>query len=296
MPDVLVNDFLNYLFLQKRYSSHTKMAYSNDLKQLNAYLNHNKACLLHELSANTLRDYLSHLVSLGTSARTVKRKLSCFKSFFKYLQKKEIVKINPATNIKGPKTQKRLPVFINEPQMQHLINNTGPESNFEACRNYLIFELLYQTGIRRAELLNLQETDIDLFNLQIKVLGKRNKERIIPISLQLKRNLEYYLAVKSKENLTNTLLLVNKKNKTLSTTFLSKLISEMLSVISNLPKKSPHVLRHTFATHLLNNGADINAVKELLGHANLQATQIYTHNSIDKLKKTYARAHPRSGE
>jgi integrase/recombinase XerC len=198
-------------------------------------------------------------------------------------------------NIKGPKKSQKIPTFIDESQTNIVFNELEFSSDFEGIRNKLILEVFYNTGIRRAELLNLEEANIDLYNLQIKVTGKRNKERIIPISLELKRNLENYLNVKKSEGYLNDYLFVSTKNKQLSAVQVTKIVKDILSKVSTADKKSPHILRHTFATHLLNNGADINAVKELLGHAGLAATQIYTHNTIDKLKKTHQQAHPRSG-
>ncbi|MBI3520080.1 MAG: tyrosine-type recombinase/integrase, partial [Bacteroidetes bacterium] len=197
------------------------------------------------------------------------------------------------SKISGPKTPKRLPVFVDEHQMEDLFTEVTFDEGFSGQRDKLILDLLYQTGIRRSELTHLKEVDVDLYNSTIKVLGKRNKERIIPISLPLKRNLEVYLQVKKELNLSNPMLLVSEKGHTLSEQSVYHSVKKYLSQITTIQKKSPHVLRHTFATHLLNNGADINAVKDLLGHANLSATQIYTHNTIDKLKKSYKQAHPR---
>jgi integrase/recombinase XerC len=197
------------------------------------------------------------------------------------------------SKISGPKTPKRLPSFVDEHQMEDLFTEVKFDEGFAGQRDKLILDLLYQTGIRRSELTHLKELDVDLFNSTIKVLGKRNKERMIPISLALKRNLETYLQVKKELNLSNPMLLVSEKDITLSEQAAYKLVKKYLSQITTIQKKSPHVLRHTFATHLLNNGADINAVKDLLGHANLSATQVYTHNTIDKLKKSYKQAHPR---
>jgi integrase/recombinase XerC len=197
------------------------------------------------------------------------------------------------SKISGPKTPKRLPVFVDEHQMEDLFSQVAFGEGFNGTRDRLILDLLYQTGIRRSELTHLQDKDIDLFNSTIKVLGKRNKERIIPISISLKRNLESYLKVKQELNLPNMMLLVSENGKALNENAVYRSVKKYLSQVTTIQKKSPHVLRHTFATHLLNNGADINAVKDLLGHANLSATQIYTHNTIEKLKNSYKQAHPR---
>jgi integrase/recombinase XerC len=236
---------------------------------------------------------VSVLIKNKISARSVNRKLSSLKSFFKFLQRIQVIEVNPMSKISGPKTPKRLPVFVDEHQMEDLFTEIAFEEGFNGVRDKLILDLFYQTGIRRSELTHLKEVDVDLFNSTIKVLGKRNKERIIPISLSLKRNLESYLRVKQELNLSNIMLLVSEKGHTLSDQSVYRSVKKYLSQVTTIQKKSPHILRHTFATHLLNNGADINAVKDLLGHANLSATQIYTHNTIEKLKKSYKQAHPR---
>ena len=197
--------------------------------------------------------------------------------------------------LQGPKIAKRLPQFIDEKKIESLFDSYVFASDFEGVRDKLIIDIFYQTGLRRAELIGLKERDIDFFNGQLKVLGKRNKERIIPFGLGLKRNLELYLNVKQKQNLLNPFLLVTLKNTPITAQKVTKIVNTVLANATTSCKKSPHILRHTFATHLLNNGADINAVKELLGHASLAATQIYTHNTIEKLKKSYNQAHPHSG-
>jgi len=229
------------------------------------------------------------------SPRSVNRKISTLKSFFKYLLKEGEIEINPTQKIQGPKMPKRLPVFIDEDKLASVFTTQQFAEGFDGIRDKLILDILYQTGIRRAEILGLQEKDVDIYNTQLKVLGKRNKERVIPFDISLKRNIEEYLRVKEEHHLTNPYLLVTLKNAPLTPAKLGKIVKDALSAVTTSMKKSPHVLRHTFATHLLDHGADINAVKELLGHASLSATQIYTHNSIDKLKKSYNQAHPRSG-
>lgn len=289
-----LHSFFDYLTYEKKYSIHTITSYKNDLHQFIEFINPQKEEFpAAEINYQQVRAWVADLIKHKISARSVNRKLSSLKSFFKYLQRLKIIEINPLSKISGPKTPKRLPVFIDENQMVNLFSDVKFEEGFNGQRDQLILDLLYQTGIRRSELTHLKESDIDLFNSTIKVLGKRNKERIIPISLPLKRNLESYLKVKEELNLSNMMLLVSEKGNTLSEQAVYKSVKKYLAQITTIQKKSPHVLRHTFATHLLNNGADINAVKDLLGHANLSATQVYTHNTIDKLKKSYKQAHPR---
>ena len=294
--DRAVDEFLSYLNLQKRFSPLTTKNYAIDLKQFFNFLNQEVYdSRLSEISYQHVRSFIASLIDKKKSTVSVNRKISCLKSFFKYALKNNLISNNPMQKIQGPKTPKRLPVFIDENQIDKIFNQLKFDSGFEGIRNKLLIDVLYQTGLRRAELINLKETDLDLISLQLKVLGKRNKERIIPFSIHLKRSIQEYLNAKQENNLINSFLFVNLKNIQLSPQALTKIVSEILSEVTTNKKKSPHVLRHTFATHLLNRGADINAVKELLGHANLSATQIYTHNTIEKLKKSYNQAHPRSG-
>lgn len=289
-----IHSFYDYLTYEKKYSAHTVTSYKNDVTQFIEFINPNFEVIeVSEISFQQVRAWVSELIKNKISPRSVNRKLSSLKSLFRFLQRQQIIAVNPMSKISGPKTPKRLPVFIDEHQMEDLFTEITFEDGFNGTRDCLILDLLYQTGIRRAELAHLKEIDVDLFNSTIKVLGKRNKERIIPISLNLKRNLEHYLNVKQELNLTGMMLLVTEQGKTLSEQAIYKSVNKYLAQITTIKKKSPHVLRHTFATHLLNNGADINAVKDLLGHANLSATQVYTHNTIEKLKKSYKQAHPR---
>lgn len=294
MFDKQLQSFFDYITYEKKYSVHTITSYQNDIAQFIAFINPQQESIsISEVNYQQIRSWVASLIKDKIAAKSVNRKLSTLKSFFKYLQRQQIIDANPMAKISGPKTPKRLPVFVDEHQMENLFSTVTFEEGFNGLRDRLILDLFYQTGIRRSELTHLKEVDLDLFNSTIKVLGKRNKERIIPISLQLKRNLESYLQVKEELNLSNPMLLVSEKGHTLTEQKVYSVVKKYLSLITTIQKKSPHVLRHTFATHLLNNGADINAVKDLLGHANLSATQVYTHNTIDKLKKSYKQAHPR---
>ncbi len=292
-----LDNFIDHISHEKKLSKHTALSYQTDLLQFREFVKEELSDPdLLNINHLIVRSWVAKLLDNGVAARSVNRKLSSLKSFYKYLLRNDLIKTNPLQKIVAPKTPKKLPVFVDETNMEQLFEGVEFEAGFIGMRDKLLLDILYQTGLRRIELINLNEQSLDLYNLTIKVLGKRNKERIIPISLELKRNLEAYFEVKKMEGLSNPSLFVSLKNKPLRETEVYKLVTKYLSQITTLGKKSPHVLRHTFATHLLNNGADINAVKELLGHANLSATQIYTHNTIEKLKKTYKQAHPRSGE
>lgn len=289
-----LHSFFEYLKYEKKYSAHTVTSYQNDLTQFFDFVKtETESQNLRDINYQLVRSWVAHLMSNKIAAKSVNRKLSALKTYFKYLQKQGIIDGNPLSKISGPKTPKRLPVFVDEGQMDILFNELKFEEGFEGQRDRLLLDILYQTGVRRSELASLVESDVDLFNSNIKVLGKRNKERIIPISLPLKRNLEEYFKVKEVNGSLNNLVFVTKEGKSLGDQGIYRIVKKYLSQITTISKKSPHVLRHTFATHLLNNGADINAVKDLLGHANLSATQVYTHNTIEKLKKSYKQAHPR---
>lgn len=292
-----INTFLDYLKYEKKYSVHTVISYQNDIIQFFSFIQeHDELSQISEINYQHVRTWISELLQQKLSPKSVNRKLSTLKSFFKHLQRQQVIENNPMSKISGPKTPKRLPTFVDEQQMINLFENIKFSDDLNGLRDKLLLDLFYQTGMRRSELANLKESDVDLFNSSIKVLGKRNKERIIPISLELKRNLEAYFNVKQADKITGNSLFVNDKGNAITEQNVYTFVKRYLAQITSIQKKSPHVLRHTFATHLLNNGADINAVKDLLGHANLSATQVYTHNTIDKLKKSYKQAHPRGDD
>lgn len=294
MFESFIISFLNYIAVEKRYSKHTVLSYQNDLLQFNHFIISNDSEItISEINFQHIRAWMTELIEQKISPQTVKRKISALKSYYKYLIKQGVVTLNPTSKLVMPKVAKKLPVFVSEKQLDDLFQRLDIENNFDGLRDKILLDVLYQTGVRRAELTSIKTDDVDLHNGSIKVLGKRNKERIIPISLLLKRNLEAYINVKKKLNLQNPMLLVSEKDIALKEHSIYLIVKKYLALVTTVSKKSPHILRHSFATHLLNNGADINAVKELLGHSNLSATQIYTHNTIDKLKKSYKQAHPR---
>jgi integrase/recombinase XerC len=293
----VVNRFLDYLTRQKRFSSLTASGYSTDLRQFSNFLSESYPSLgTTDVTSTVIRAFIAHMMEQGYYSTSVGRKLSSLKSFFKYLLKTGVVSVNPAKNIRAPKKPRRLASFITEEETGRIFSGMHFENDFVGIRNRLIIDLLYQTGMRRAELIGLLEGQVDLHGLSLRVTGKRNKERVIPFGLPLKRALDNYLTAKNKSGLYDQHLLVSEKDKALRPDQVNNIVAEALAGVTTSSKKSPHVLRHSFATHMLNNGADINAVKELLGHSSLAATQVYTHNNIEKLKKSYNQAHPRSGQ
>lgn len=291
-----IQGFLNYLKYQKNFSFHTLAAYKNDLEGFSGFV---KEKDIQEISKENIRAYIAVLSDQSFQAKTIRRKISAIRSFYKFLIKENLCSDNPCVGLILPKVKKSIPEFLNpEALLSYFEKETKEEEEnvFEAIRNKLIIDILYQTGIRRSELVHLKWEDIDMYNLTIKVSGKRNKERIIPFSLNLKSNLERYFIVLEKKGLMKGYLLVNEKGKALSGFQVYYIVKKELYKITTQKKKHPHILRHSFATHTLNNGADINAIKEILGHSNLKATEIYTHNNIEHLKKIYKQSHPRSGE
>jgi len=292
-----IPSFLDYLKFQKRYSQHTIISYHNDLSGFFDFIQNKYGNLsLPEISATLIRSWLANLKENKIASKSINRKISSLKSFFKYQLRNESITLSPMTTISSLKSGKRLPSFIEEKDMETLFNHVEFPETHEGKTNYLLLQILYQTGIRLSELINLKESQIDKSNSNIKVLGKGNKERIIPINKELLNDILNY--IKKKNNCNNEFnsdyILINEKGKKLQTKYVYNKVKEYLGYVTTNERKSPHILRHSFATHLTNNGADINAVKELLGHSSLAATQIYTHNSIEKLKNIHKKSHPKS--
>ena len=291
----LLNQFNTYLSVEKRYSQYTCISYKTDLLQFFDYILTNYSIEnIQELDTQIIRSWLAEMVEINISAKTINRKLSALRSFFNYNIKTKNIFSNPTDSIKLLKTKKSIPEFIEEHQIKKLFEIIQFEGSLENKTIYLILQLFYCTGIRLSELLHLKIANIDLHNLQIKVLGKGNKERIIPIPNTLVENCNLYIN-SLKFNDHNSLLFTNKKGEKLNPKKIYNWVHQQLSGITTIHKKSPHILRHSYATHLLHNGAEINAVKELLGHSSLAATQIYTHHTIHQLKEVYKNAHPKSG-
>jgi integrase/recombinase XerC len=290
--------FLDYITYEKRYSQHTIHAYRSDLEQFFDFVtNQYNLSDINKVDHQIIRSWVVSLMESGNTARTVNRKITTLKSYFKFQIKEGSVKENPMNRVVAPKTSQRLPVFVEQESMKILFDEIDFGEGYEAARDRLIMELFYATGMRLSELINLKDADIDLYKRVLKVTGKRNKQRIIPFSGNLVDMLNGYLDVKRKtfpENEQNSHLFLTNKGEQLYPKMVYRVVHRYLNKVTTISKRSPHVIRHTFATHMLNNGADLNAIKEILGHANLAATQIYTHNTIEKLKEIYKQAHPRA--
>jgi integrase/recombinase XerC len=287
--------FINYLKYEKRCSSHTVIAYKNDLDQFVQFCTEMIGEFdVKKVDSKLVRNWIVQLMEKELSARSVNRKVTTIKSFFKYLMKEQIVKSNPATYLTLPKIRKKLPNFVEENNLHHLLDDGFFSNDFNGIRDKLIITLLYGTGIRLSELLLLKDSDFDTKMSLIKVFGKRKKERVIPYPASITPLLELYINDRNTAvGFKTEKLLVSKSGKPVYEKLIYRVVNNNLAKVTLLEKKSPHVLRHTYATHLLNKGADLNAVKELLGHSNLAATQIYTHTTFERLHDIYKQAHPR---
>ncbi len=292
-----IQEFLNYLTFQKRYSQHTIISYKNDLSAFSDFIivQYNFVSI-SEISPSIVRSWLASLKENKSASKTINRKISSLKSFFKYQLKMKKIESSPMAAINSVKISKRLPSFIEQKDINTLFQYIDFPETWQGKTNHLLLQIFYNTGIRLSELVNLKESQVDKSNSIIKVLGKGNKERILPVNNKLLTEIHNYLSDKKKslQDLSSDCLLVNAKGKKLYAKYVYRVVKKYLGAVSTNEKKSPHVLRHSFATHLTNNGADINAIKELLGHSSLASTQIYTHNSIEKLKDVYKLSHPKS--
>ena len=284
----LVNFFLDHLSIERRLSSHTITSYSTDLEQFTAFI---APASLSQVQALTIRKWLISLSDDSIQNRSINRKLATLRTFYKYLLRTGKIDENPMTSIRMVKTTKKIPQFVRESEMENLVEHRKIATNFSEARDELILFLLYGTGIRLAELISLQNNQVNLAAKTIRVIGKRNKERMIPIPGLL---VDLIATYRSFCTIEHAHLLLTDKGEPLYPMFVQRLVKKNLGEYSQLEKLSPHVLRHTYATHLLNKGADLNAIKELLGHANLAATQVYTHNSMEKMKAIYQQAHPKA--
>lgn len=290
-----LDHFYTYLEHEKRYSPNTLIAYRTDISQFFAFAETEKNASFNDVFL--IRNWVVYLMDDQNNSRSVNRKISSLKTYFKFLIREKLLAENPMSKIQSPKSAKKLPVIIQEEKISQLLDNKLVfENDFIGIRNKLMIEMLFGTGIRLAEMLNLAETDINWYETTIKILGKRSKERIVPLNKELLLLIKEYLSVKKHEifNNNSSKLFVTDTGNDCYPKLVYRIVQKYLSYITTQNKKSPHVLRHTFATSLLNNGADLNAIKELLGHANLSATQIYTHNSVERLKLIYKQAHPKA--
>ena len=295
LPMTRIEDFLIYLQAEKRYAAHTIKAYKNDLNQFHAFCQETDKEGM-ELNFKTIRSWVVFLMDSGYSARSVHRKLTSLSTYCNYLIKEGELESNPVERVLKPRLNKRVPAFVEEGKMDLLLEEFEFGEEFTGIRNRLVLDLLYQTGMRRSELIGLRIGSINKEGKSVKVMGKRGKERIIPLGDELLAAIDRYLVLRN-EVVSDTAmdhLILTKKGGAAYDKLIYRIVNNYLAMVTTLDKKSPHVLRHTFATHMLNRGADLNAIKELLGHANLSATQVYTHNTYKKLKSIYNQAHPRA--
>ncbi|NQD70138.1 tyrosine-type recombinase/integrase [Sphingobacterium shayense] len=288
--------FLNFLKFEKRYSIHTINAYSHEIDTYVSFLESQSLALEHA-TFRDVRAYLSQLKENGRQATSINRSISSLRSYYKFLLREGLVAASPMVLIHALKTGKKLPVVIEQDKMVHLLDEGHTRPNdFEHARDFVVLELLFGTGIRLSELLNIKERDIDTYNRRVLILGKRNKERLVPIHQTLMEEITQYLKLKYSQEFKNNSshLIVTNVGKQAYPKLIYRIVQHYLAQITSQKKRSPHVLRHSFASTLLNNGADLNAIKELLGHAGLAATQVYTHNSVERLKTVYKQAHPKA--
>ena len=287
--------FIKYLRFEKRLSENTVISYETDLNQfLSFYKEYSTSQKIEKVDKRTIRSWIVKLSLSNLSAKSINRKIASLKSFFKFLVKRDLIKKNPSSHVTSLKTDQRIPTFIKEKDINFLFKNIDVKEDCTGQRDLLILELLYGTGIRISELINIKISDINFAKKEIKVIGKRNKERIIPLHNNAIYQTKKYLQLAEKEGYENQYLLFTKKGEKIYPMLINRIVKKHLSTLIKSKKYNPHLLRHTFATHILNKGGDLNSIKDLLGHSSLAATQIYTHNSIEKLKETFNSSHPRA--
>jgi integrase/recombinase XerC len=292
----VIQPFLDFLKFEKRYSRHTLLSYQTDLVSFFDYLvTQYGEVSLQQVSHSFIRSWLASLKDEGLKAKSLNRKISTLKSFFKFCIKTGVLAQTPMTKVTAPKNEKRLPGFVADKEIQNLFTHVAFPDTWQGRTDRLLLELFYHTGMRLSELIGLKDSNVNPHNRTLKILGKGNKERLIPVSPGLMESIEAYQREKSgRAGAESGVLLVDEKGKGLAPRKVYTIVRGYLTQVTTIEKRSPHVLRHTFATHLTNNGADLNAVKELLGHSSLAATQVYTHNSIEKLRNIYKQAHPKA--
>ncbi|MCS3057805.1 tyrosine recombinase XerC [Bacteroides salyersiae] len=293
---MLTDSFLDYLRYERNYSEKTVLAYGEDISQLREFAQEEIGDFKPaEVTPELIREWIVSLMDKGYASTSVNRKLSSLRSFYKFLLKKKVVLVDPLRKITGPKNKKPLPSFLKENEMNRLLDDTDFGEGFEGCRDHLIIEMFYATGIRLSELIGLDDKDVDFSASLLKVTGKRNKQRLIPFGDELKEGMLEYVNVRNEQVLeSGGAFFVRKNGERLYKNLVYNLVKRNLSKVVTLKKRSPHVLRHTFATTMLNNEAELGAVKELLGHSSLATTEIYTHTTFEELKKVYKQAHPRA--
>ena len=287
--------FIKYLRFEKRLSENTVISYETDLNQfLSFYKEYSTSQKIEKVDKRTIRSWIVKLSLSNLSAKSINRKIASLKSFFKFLVKRDLIKKNPSSHVTSLKTDQKIPTFIKEKDINFLFKNIDVKEDFTGQRDLLILELLYGTGIRISELINIKISDINFAKKEIKVVGKRNKERIIPMHNNAIYQTKKYLQLAEKEGYENQYQKKKKKGEKIYPMLINRIVKKHLSTLINSKKYNPHLLRHTFATHILNKGGDLNSIKDLLGHSSLAATQVYTHNSIEKLKETFNSSHPRA--
>jgi integrase/recombinase XerC len=287
--------FLQYIRTEKRYSRHTVTAYKNDLDQFVTWLEEGRpGAGLVSVARSDVRGWMVSLLEGGATPGTVHRKMSALRTLFRYMRKHGLISADPVAGLHLPRKPKQLPVFVAEEALEKLLDEFSFGDNFSGVRDRTVVEFLYLTGMRRSELISLRDTDVDLSAGQVRVTGKRDKQRVIPLAAGFIKSLKSYLTLREEKGFSGGWFFVTDKGNKMYDRAVYNIVNRYLAMVTTIEKKSPHVLRHTFATHMLNRGADLNSIKELLGHASLSATQVYTHNTFEQLKKIYKQAHPRA--